>query len=258
MSGFIESPYSPNAFHVARSARRVTVLATWSKADAFVPPGRMNEMQNQLYKGMKRHHFSKEELDAIHRHYDDELAGKNRRGKEVRYWENVVEGEELPPVVKGPLDITDTCAGMLVEYNYAFAIKWAVMRQAIESYPIDPQTGEYRYRRDWHLDDALAQAAGVPYAFQIGKYSEMLLGHVVSNWMGDDGFVKVMDFQLRRINIIGDMNWLKGRVTKKYVKDGEHLVDLDIWSENQDGIVITKGTATVRLVAMSGEEITGS
>jgi hypothetical protein len=125
------------------------------------------------------------------------------------------------------------------------------MRGAIDSYPIDPQTGEHRFRRDWHFEDSLAQISGVPYAFQIGKFSEMILSHVVTNWMGDDGFVKVLDFRIQRINIMGDMNRLKGKVIKKYVDNGEHLVDLDIWAENQDGKVVTKGIATVRLVSRS-------
>jgi len=107
------------------------------------------------------------------------------------------------------------------------------------------------FRRDWHIEDSLAQLSGVPYAFQIGKYSEMILGHLVTNWMGDDGFVKMLDFQIRHINIMGDMNWLKGKVIDKYVEKDEHLVDLEIWSENQDGLVNTKATATVRLNSRS-------
>jgi hypothetical protein len=229
----------------------VVIVATGRRIMTGTPPGKMSDTQKQLYKNIKRHHFTKEELDVIHRAYDDELAGKNRRGKEVLYWEDVVVGEDLKPIVKGPLDISDACSAMLVEYGGAFAIKWNIMRGAIDSYPIDPATGEYRFRRDWHFEDSLAQLSGVPYAFQIGKYSEMILGHLVTNWMGDDGFVKMLDFQIRHINIMGDMNWLKGKVINKYIEKDEHLVDLEIWSENQDGLVNTKATATVRLNSRS-------
>lgn len=229
----------------------VIAVATGRRVMTGTPPGKISETQDQIYKNTKRHHFPKEELDIIHRHYDDELEGKGRRGKEVRYWEDVAEGEELQPVVKGPFDTSDACSGMILEYNYAFALKWLIMRKAIDSYPVDPVTGEYRYRRDWHFEDSLAQLMGVPYAFQIGKYSEMLLAHVVTNWMGDDGFVKVLDFQLRNINIMGNMNWLKGKVIRKYIENGEHLVDLEVRSETQDGAVIVRGTATVRLISRS-------
>jgi acyl dehydratase len=227
----------------------VVAVATGRRIMTGVPPSRANTGENKLYQGIKRHHFSQAELDVIHRHYDAELAGKNRRGAQVRYWEDVVEGEELPPVCKGPLDMTDACAGMILEYNYAFAVKWEVMRKTLDSFTINPETGEYRYRRDWHFDDELARSTGVPYAFQIGKYQETILAHVLTNWMGDDGLVKMVDIHLRRINIVGDMNWLKGRVVRKYFQDKEPLVDLEIWSENQDGVLITKAEATVRLVS---------
>jgi hypothetical protein len=145
--------------------------------------------------------------------------------------------------------MSDACSAMLCEYGGAFAVKWYIMRQNLGSYPVDPVTGEYRYRRDWHFEDAIARLAGIPYAFQIGKFGEMLLTHVVTNWIGDDGFVKMIDFQIRRINIMGDMNRMKGNVTRKYADNGEHLVDLDIRAENQDGKLIIKGTATVQLIS---------
>jgi acyl dehydratase len=230
----------------------VVVIATGRRIMTGTPPGRMNDTQNQLYQNIKRHHFTREELDAIHRNYDDELAGKNRRGQEVLYWEDVTVGEELKPLAKGPLDTSDAASAMLVEYGGAFAIKWNIMRGAIDSYPVDLATGEHRFRRDWHFEDSLAQLSGVPYAFQIGKYGEMILGHIVTNWMGDDGFVKVLDFQIRSINIMGNMNWLKGKVIKKYIDGDEPLVDLDIWAETQDGVIVTRGTATVRLISRAG------
>lgn len=228
----------------------VVVIATGRSVMTGTAPG-VDDSEAQLYKDMKRHHFTKEELDAVHRHYDDELEGKGRRGKEVRYWEYVVEGEELMPIIKGPIDMCDASAGMIVNYPYAYAIKWAVMRKELQHHPVDPETGEYRYRRDWHYEDALAQVMGAPYAFQEGTRNESMLAHLVTNWIGDDGFVKVFDCQNRRINILGNMNYLRGRVARKYIKDGEHLVDLRVWAENQDGLVNTNGTVTVRLISRS-------
>ena len=84
-----------------------------------------------------------------------------------------------------------------------------------------------------------------------GYQNEMVLSHIITNWMGDDAFVKMVDFRNRRINIVGDMSWLKGRVAKKYIADGEHLVDLEVWSEYQDGIIHTSATATVKLISKS-------
>jgi hypothetical protein len=67
--------------------------------------------------------------------------------------------------------------------------------------------------------------------------------------MGNDGFLKRLDCQSRRINIIGDTNWITGTITRKYVEGEEHLVDLDLKTENQEGILIVRATATVRLLS---------
>lgn len=214
------------------------------------PPSRVESAGTQSYEDIKRHHFTKEELDVIRRAYDDELEGKARRGKETRYWEDVIAGEELRPVVKGPLDMCDCAARTVVNtYTVAFAIKWAAMKEHLDNHPIDPETGDYRYRRDWHYDDKMARVMGMPYAFADGIQNEMAMSHLITNWMGDDGFVKIADFRNRRINILGDTSWMKGKVVKKYLEQGEHLVDLELRAENQDGKVHTTGTATVRLLS---------
>jgi hypothetical protein len=67
--------------------------------------------------------------------------------------------------------------------------------------------------------------------------------------MGDDGFVKSMDSQDRRMVFFGDMTFVKGQVARKFVEDGEHLVELNVWGENQDGVVHTKSDFIVKLVS---------
>jgi hypothetical protein len=52
---------------------------------------------------------------------------------------------------------------------------------------------------------------------------------------------------MRRFNIVGDTTWCKGKVTRKYVKDGYALVDIELAAENQRGEVTTPGIATVAL-----------
>ena len=49
------------------------------------------------------------------------------------------------------------------------------------------------------------------------------------------------------MDVPGDTLVCKGTVTRKYVQDGEHLVDCDVWLENGKGENTTRGTATVRL-----------
>ena len=36
-------------------------------------------------------------------------------------------------------------------------------------------------------------------------------------------------------------------MTRKYVENGEHLVDVEVWAENQRGEITAPGRAVVRL-----------
>jgi hypothetical protein len=54
-----------------------------------------------------------------------------------------------------------------------------------------------------------------------------------------------MDTRVRHPNVVGDTNTLYGKVAKKYVEDGEKLVDLEVWNENQAGLSSALGTITV-------------
>ncbi|MBI3969049.1 MAG: MaoC family dehydratase N-terminal domain-containing protein [Chloroflexi bacterium] len=55
------------------------------------------------YREIQPPHYADAELAAIEEWYDREEL----RGGRPRYWEDVVEGEELAPVLKGPLTVTD-------------------------------------------------------------------------------------------------------------------------------------------------------
>lgn len=229
-------------------------VATGRNIYMATPPSKRGaKREGGLYADKKRTPFSQAALDEIHREFDAQLAGEHRRGAEIRYWEDVVEGQELRPVAKGVYDVCDACARTVVStYTYAFAIKWAAMRDHLHHHPQDPETGEHRFRRDWHYEDHAAQLFGAPYANVGGIHNEMMLVHAVTDWAGDDAFVVSMDSQDRRMNFLGDATWVKGTVKRKFVDErGRHLAELVVWGENQDGVVHTRSTVQVRLVARS-------
>ena len=178
------------------------------------------------------------------------LAGTYRRGAKTRYWEDVTEGELLPVVMRGPVDVADSCARTTVScYSYAYAIKWACMRNHLSTHPIDPDTGEYFLRRDWHYRDHEAQVLGYPMANAAGIQNEMMLTQAVTDWMGDDAFVVAVDSQDRKMVFYGDITYVKGFVAKKYVDArGSHLVDVQVDGVNQDGVTHTRSIYTIKLV----------
>jgi hypothetical protein len=67
--------------------------------------------------------------------------------------------------------------------------------------------------------------------------------------MGDDGWLHTLNVQVRRFNIVGDLTRCQGVVTAKRVEHDQHLVDADIWAENQREERTAMGSATVELPA---------
>ena len=49
--------------------------------------------------------------------------------------------------------------------------------------------------------------------------------------------------------LYGQILWLNGKVVRKYIENGEPLVDLELRAENQDGFLVMPAAATVRLLS---------
>ena len=65
--------------------------------------------------------------------------------------------------------------------------------------------------------------------------------------MGDDGFLRRLNVSVRRPNIFGDVSWCRAKIADKRIEEGAHLVDVEVFVENQLGEVTAKGTAIVEL-----------
>ena len=72
---------------------------------------------------------------------------------------------------------------------------------------------------------------------------------LITNWMGDDGFVCKFSWRHVWRTPVGDALLINGRVTKKYVANGEHLVDISAWCLNLRGTITDMATATVKLIS---------
>ena len=74
----------------------------------------------------------------------------------------------------------------------------------------------------------------------------------MTNWMGDDGFLRRLNVSVRRPNIFGDVSWCRAKVVDKRIDGGTSLVDLDVFVQNQLGDITAKGTAVVELPRAPG------
>jgi acyl dehydratase len=199
------------------------------------------------YDDIKMHEYTNEERDRIDQAILDEP--KNIRGANVRYWEDVQEGEELPSIARGPLSLMDTM-GFLVGCGRGHT--HGVVLQAAVKHPghffRNPEAGGgVEYTGIGHHRESVAKEVGVPGTYDYGPQRSAWMCSLVTNWMGDAGFLKRVRTEMRRFNIVGDTTWCTGKVVRKYVKDNTGLVDIELAAINQRGEVTTPGLATVAL-----------
>ncbi|MBM3946103.1 MAG: hypothetical protein FJ315_01720 [SAR202 cluster bacterium] len=134
------------------------------------------------------------------------------------YWDDVKEGQEVPTFQR----VTD-----LMSWNRYAAVN-----------------DEFLYI---HMDDEAGKAANQPGVFGMGNLRWAYMHNMLTRWIGDSGSIRKMETQYRGLNLKGDTLTARGRVTKKYVEGGKHLVDLDVWVENQKAENTSPGHATVEL-----------
>ena len=70
---------------------------------------------------------------------------------------------------------------------------------------------------------------------------------MLTDWIGDHGFLHRLNISVRRPNLVGDTIRWRGRVTGKREAGGAMLVDLDVEARNQVDAVSAFGTASVAL-----------
>jgi acyl dehydratase len=138
-------------------------------------------------------------------------------GKQI-YWEDVKEGMEIPALVKHP------STRQLVRYAGV--------------------SGDFY---EIHYDKDFAISTGLDGVILHGALKQAFLGQLMTDWIGEHGTLRKLGAQYRGMDRPGDTLLCKGKVTKKYVKDGEHLVDCEVWVENQKGEKFTPGLATAAL-----------
>jgi acyl dehydratase len=192
--------------------------------------------------------YSDSQIDEI----EDQYSREVRRGAEPRWWEDVDEGDPVGPMVKGPLTITDIVCWHVGMGMGLYGIK--PLRLGYQNRTRIPRF----FHRDAlnipdvmqrvHWDPEFARRSGNPTTFDYGRMRETWLIHLCTDWMGDDAWLWKLDCEFRRFNYVGDTQWVKGTVGRRYLADGGRpAVDLDLTMTNQRGEETTPGHATILL-----------
>lgn len=183
---------------------------------------------------------------------EDQYAREQPRGAEPRWWEDVAEGDTVGPMVKGPLTVTDMVCwhvGMgMGLYGVAPLRLGARRRTRIPRFYHRDELNVPDVMQRLHWDPAFARKAGNPTTHDYGRMRENWLIHLCTDWMGDDAWLWKLDCEFRRFNYVGDTQWLRGTVLRRYLAAGERpAVDLELECRSQRDEVTSPGRATVLL-----------
>lgn len=96
-----------------------------------------------------------------------------------------------------------------------------------------------------HHDYNFFQAKALGSIIVHGRFKYASLGELVSNWVGHQGRVKKITCQYRGMDFPDKEFVCKGTVARKWEEGGEKLVELSVWTENEQGQKTTPGQAIV-------------
>jgi len=134
------------------------------------------------------------------------------------FYEDVEEGLSIPDLIKNP--------------SKRQLVKWAAA------------SGDFN---ELHYDKDLATSLGFPDVILHGRLKAAFLGQLITDWIGERGNLRKLSCSYRRNDLPGQELTCRGRVTRKYVQNSDHMVECEIWTESLQGEQTTPGTATVVL-----------
>lgn len=191
--------------------------------------------------------WTPDQIAEIAQRYRDEEA--RRRGATPRHVEDVRVGDEVPAITKGPYTAT-TAIAFLLGWGGLYVRAHADAFALFDSHPalgLPNEWGVPEPPERVHWDENLARRVGVPGAYDYGPERASWMGHLVTDWMGDDAFLRRLSVQVRRHNMIGELVTCAGTVREVDVP--ARTVVLDLTAVNQDGEESARGSAEVVLPA---------
>jgi acyl dehydratase len=202
--------------------------------------------KKEKYSDHQLPYYSQDELDKIW----DETVNETFRGSDKRPYEETNIGDELGVVVRGPITKSDFSVfiqGWGSQYAKAHGdwIRW------VRRHPdggIRNSNGVPEAAEAVHWDDDLARRIGVPRAYDYGPQRISWAVTLVTNWMGDHGYLRYLRLELRRPVMVGDAVWTRGTVVDKPEDlEGDGMIEIDLITTNQKDEVVARGSARVQL-----------
>ncbi len=134
------------------------------------------------------------------------------------YYEDVTVDGEIPPLLKQPT------TRQLVMWAGASGDYFAI-----------------------HYDKDFAQSKGLPGVIVHGQLVAGFLGQLITDWIGERGSLKKLACNYKGMNFPNETITCQGKVSKKYIENGEHYIECHIWAENARGEKTVTGRAIITL-----------
>jgi acyl dehydratase len=205
-------------------------------------------------RAIDRPHYSDEDVADIDARYEAEIV----RGATPRLIADVQVGDALPPIVKGPLTITEMVAWHIGigwgEYGGGASRVAYKNRKRVPKFYVQNDFGFWDTAQRCHWDDEWAQRMGHPAAYDYGVMRSNWMAHLVTNWMGDDAWIWTMSASVRKFNYMGDVHFISGVV--RDVDRGANTVTIDVTGVNQRGVTTCDARVVVILPSASGGRAT--
>jgi len=205
---------------------------------------RAKARERGLYRDVTRSHYTPEDLQGIGADYDSEEV----RGAKSRYWDDVKVGDDVGHVVKGPLTSEDIVQFVNVTHGVLTFGKAYDHRRR--------HPGAICWNEKFNMPDTwedslfkpeVAEMFGFPDSHDAGIDRVSWADHLVTNWMGDTGFLRELSVRLLRPMIYADTVRWRGTVTEKRESGGVGAARLQLECRNQGEAVVARGTALVEL-----------
>ena len=166
-----------------------------------------------------------------------------------RYWDDVQVGDAMGQILKGPL--TPTAEIAFESYFGVYLVGNIVAARLYEKSPalmIPNEQGVPEPPQRVHWDDHFAQRLlGLPGAYDVGPERCSWLIQGVTDWMGDAGRIARIEARYHKFNYMGDVTWVRGKVTDKFERDGTAMVRCAVECVNHRDEVSATATAEAEL-----------
>jgi acyl dehydratase len=196
--------------------------------------------------------YSSADRERFERHYRDE-ASALRRGAQPRFVEDTQIGDQMGPMLKGPLTVNNMIGFMLgwgSGLNAANRMLYSLLAVQPGARMVHPESGVVDNIESPHWDRGLARLSGLPDGYDFGCQRFSWFAHFMTDWIGDHGELTDLDFKMLKPNIINDVTWLTGEVTAVDLHSATATVK--ITATNQLDQVTAVGSAVARLPRRTG------